>query len=461
MKSLKSYFLEHFKIWEPLSLFVFEDTSGTGTSDNALAYRNGVLMLNAMEPYRSRKIRDNYKINKQNPQPGVIRWMKDTSEPFIPDSKEYIHRKDWDLPKLIGETELQLMHNDYYKMAKYISTLKPEHDILTVFQCSSKKPYYDNHAYKRWVKYFGDYTDFACISNPGIVPFEFSAYYPYRYDEWSIPNEEKLKEIIDMSNKYRIVNMCRFIKYIRDKKYRKVLVSINNPFKQWIFDEMYKKNIYNAKDWMVIVTNDSLRTNVKKQYPQMGGMIFTRMMGFKSYLHRYVKCMREVIDKDKLPEFNKKYKEILGSLSEDLDAHNCEFLTESVLNDNPKIMKHVEYGDFLKKFKEKIKDNMENGNIDKGENNLYYKSYYWTALDLLIMAMNGNLVEDIDKEYEDMVKDLIKDPDFVTIGDFVFCYKPLMKVDKVKEETIKSEAEELGIIQTHQPEIKLNPNIFE
>ena len=97
-------------------------------------------------------------------------------------------------------------------------------------------------------------------------------------------------------------------------------------------------------------------------------------------------------------------------------------------------MKSLDYNDFIKKFKNNIKDNMASSKKDKGSNNLYYKSYYWTALDLLLMAMDGNLLEDIDGEYWKFFDKLVKDKDFLHMGGFLFCYKPLMDNDDVTQD---------------------------
>ena len=60
--------------------------------------------------------------------------------------------------------------------------------------------------------------------------------------------------------------------------------------------------------------------------------------------------------------------------------------------------------------------------------------------------------------YEFMDK-LIADKDFIHMGGFLFCYKPLMENDDVSQKTIENEANELKLIWK-KPEYNLNSSIF-
>ena len=118
-------------------------------SDNEIWWRCGVNQLNAMPRVQVRKIVSKYNISKTNPREGVIKYMTDAHPPLPKDSEEFIKRSEWDLDGVIGETEGQLMHKDYSRMMNHIfSTHKRKHDLLTVFQCSSSKPYYNNNLYR-------------------------------------------------------------------------------------------------------------------------------------------------------------------------------------------------------------------------------------------------------------------------------------------------------------------------
>ena len=269
---------------------------------------------------QAKNVISRYNIQKSNPRPGVIKYMKDQNPPLPKDSEEMFPRNTWDLESLIGETEQQLMHKVYYDAANYVlKNTKRQHDILAIFQCSAKKPYYD-HLRNKTEYYipYKDYVDFACISNPGIIPIYMSQYYPYMYDEWNIPAEEKLDEIIDMTKKYRIVNMCRLIRFVRKMGYKKVMVLINNRFKQWIFDEMYDKNIAGAREWMHIVTNDSLRTNLSKKYPQLvkSHLLDVRTQGLGLTRKRFGTVLKSLVDAADKDDVDTIMKKRLGQIKE-------------------------------------------------------------------------------------------------------------------------------------------------
>lgn len=60
---------------------------------------------------------------------------------------------------------------------------KPQHKILTVFECSNQKPYFHAKPTKYYADRWSDYSDFASIDY-GIQPWEFVNMYPSRWDEW-------------------------------------------------------------------------------------------------------------------------------------------------------------------------------------------------------------------------------------------------------------------------------------
>ena len=59
-----------------------------------------------------------------------------------------------------------------------------------------------------------------------------------------------------------------------------------------------------------------------------------------------------------------------------------------------------------------------------------------------------------------LIKSLKKDKDFENFGDFLFAYKPLLKVDDVDMDTLKNEAYDMGILRS-KPKIKLDKKIFD
>lgn len=429
------------------------------TSDSAILYRMGKYRLNYLPPDRAESVIDRYHISKSNPRKGILKWMHDDTVPIMPDKDEVIHRSSWDLNSLVGETEAQLLHQDYYTLGSHIlKHHKKGHNVLTILQCSSKKPYTENRAYKNnYFNVYKDYTDFACISNPGIIPIEFCGYYPYRYDEWNVMDEEKVIEDVDLTHKYRIVNMCRFIRYVKTMKYDDVIVLIGNPKKQWIFDEMLKNNIADAKSWLHIVTDGKFRSRAKntpkyKDLFNAGGMAFSRIPQLPITKRAYEKILKSVTDdKEGLEKVIKDRQEHLNKKSSRTD--------ESLEKPQYKIKESLNYKEFISAFKKEIKDNMEDKSVDKGDNDLYYKSYYWSCLDLLLIGLDGDLIDDIDGAYWDLMKNLKKDKDFHNFGGYLFAYKPLLENDDVSIKTIEKEAYDEKIIKLDKTP-KLNPKIF-
>lgn len=437
-------------------------------SDSSIFYRMGVYRLNHIAKADNnavKKLVDKFKISKNDPRPGVLRFIHHDTVPIRKPETEIIPRGDWDLDSLVGETEGQLLHPDYYRLNKHImKNHKKGHNVLTIFQCSSKKPYTENaYLADRYFNVFGDYTDLASISNPGIIPVEFCDYYPYRYDEWNVEAEGRLKEIIDITHKYRIVNMCRFIRYRRTLGYDDVICVIGNPKKQWIFDEMVKHDIDGAKSWLHIVLDDTFRNKVHnmstyKDVPM--GILGTRIPGFPVTVERYAEILMKCCNKDEKPEI----KEIIDDRMEKA-RENRSRKDESLEKPEYKILEDIDYKDFLEKFKKQIEDNMADPKVDLGKNDLYYKSYYWTCLDLLLIALDGNLIEDIDGAYWKMYELLDKDENFTLIarghdyGNFAFAYEPLLKHDKVSLDTCTKEAFELGIVRDKKRMV-LNDRVF-
>lgn len=405
-----------------------------GTSDEAILYRLGIYVLNAMEPSRIERVKKRYHLPGSG-RAGVLKYMRENSVPVLDRSEELIPRRSWDLDSLYGETELQLMHPDYYKATNLmLKQHKRKHDVLTIFQCSSKKPYNTNLLYTSDItKPYGEFSDFACISNPGIVPYEFSGHYPFRYDEWSVTAEQKLKDILNMTHKYRIVNLCRLCRFKRETGYKKIISFIPNPMKNWVFDTAIKYNVDGAKDWCAVTITDELFKRCQKAYPQLGGLIKTRLIRFPMVINAYLRHLKKVTDdKEGLEKAIKK---------------RHEELKESLDEPKYRMMKSITYTEVMDKFKKSIKDNMEDPSVDKGSNNLLYKSYYWTCLDLLLIGLDGNLVEDIDHDYWDLMEKLGNDKDFVKIGKFLFAYKPLLENDDIKESDIEQEALKLKLTQ--------------
>lgn len=441
-------------------------------TDDTILYWLGCRMLNWKQRQFTHKIINKYNIKKDNPRPGVLRFMRDEYPPIISDSKEIIKRSQWDLDSLIGETEHQLMHEAYYEATNHIlKNMKRKHDVLTILQCSSSKPYYVNRAYKyALVKPYGDFSDFACVSNPGIIPYEYSDRYPFRYDEWNIVNESKIKDIVNLTEKYRIVNMCRAIRYMKALGYKHCIVYITNKRKQVLFERIIDHDVDGMGSRFHIAIPDSLRDRLMNdpKYDKMQSFLSSRMASFGEVADSYARVLQSVCkDKDAVRKARQERKEELNeSMFEDLDAWDFTIdsshlmpVDESLGRPRYRMRETLTYDQMMSAFKKIISDNMKDPSIDKGDNDLYYRSYYWTALDLVLYGLQGDLVEDIDKVYWDIRKKLDEDSDWEKLPSCIYAYKPLMEKDGVKSKDIMIEADKLKLVW-HRTSKALNPTVF-
>lgn len=438
-------------------------------SNNSILYRIGCLNFNHQPPGQRKSIMKSYHITKNNHKKSIIDFVKKTRSPLPKPADEIIPRDQWDLDGVIGETEYQLMHPDYYKAFNWVlKNYKPKHDVLTICQCSSAKPYYDNKTYKSMlVKPYGQFTDFAAISNPGIIPYDVSNFYPYRYDEWNGTNEKKYKQLVNLSVKYQIVNMCRFIRFQRKMKYKHIITYIPNPFKQILFNKIIDNNIDNLDSVLKNGISDSLRKKYvnSPEYKKMHGLIYSRIGGWQETVDSYAKALSDALtgdEKDKMLKIHKaqqekklgtqEIKKLFEDSGLDFDGY---YISESYGQPEYKIISDISYSDIMSKFKKVIDGNMKDPSIQKSDKGLYYKAYYFTVLDILLYGLDGNLIEDIDGRYHKLTKELKKDKDWIDMGNCLFAYKPLLENDSLEMSKIEKEAEKLKLVW-HKPKIEID-----
>lgn len=402
------------------------------TSDAAIYYKIGKYRWNwGANKSRHEALMKKYNISKSDPRPGLIRYAKDTSAPILPDKDEVIHRKDWDLDSLNGETELQLLHPDYWTLAQFeYKDFKRKRDILTIFECSNVKPYsYKSSFRKVWQKY-ALWTDFACMSNPGVIPMEYSHFFPTRFDEW-----DHFAENDDIADKYVKVNMARFLHYVKKMGYKHVLVVMQHPHTQKLFDELLKLGTDGAKDWLHIVTDshfhsENRRKNLHK-FNGSEGLLISRTMNlpytFKSFERELMKHL-DAEGKDKLKEFQKLAwdgdEHIKGSAAKDkLDEWLKENGYEEIDYMRPAGSSFKRLGEddvdsklvtsYKKWIEEKFLPEYEN-DIDKKDfkkKESWYQSYAedktglaFTTLDLLLKYNKDKMLNDPDTQYWSMKK---------------------------------------------------------
>ena len=418
--------------------YIDDFVNESAISNNALMYRIGVSALNDMQRDNAKKLLRKYKINGENNRSKIIKYARANYKPLLKTELELISRSEWDLESLYGETEAQLMHPVYHDIVNLIfKDKKTPKDILTVFQCSLKKPYYDNRLFKyEFINLYSDYTDFAVISNPGTIPLDYSNYYPYRWDDWSNKRMQKIRPIVDIEHKDTVVNTCRFLRYVREMGYKHVIVYIANPMEQEMFEDMIKHNVAGAKDWLHIAIHDGVRNKVAEEKPGLEetGFINIRITGQKRAKESYKRILQSLVgEKDK-------------KAIRDIFKNKYEAQSDSKWQ----VLKDLDYDTIKKRF---VKY-WENRKEDK---DFLYKNHYFSGLDILIVGLDGNFVENVDEVYWNMMDRLKKDKDFENFDDFLFAYNKAKKEDPDNHDIKKfhDEAMRLVLIQKRPGRPKL------
>ena len=428
--------------------FILEQR-GDIISDNAVYYKI------AMHKYKRPQVKPywdkDYNINNlsgPDKRKALIKAIKDKTPRILQDQRELIPRKYWDLTSLIGETEKQLMSQDYYTMMKYMrENNKRQHDILTIFECSNDKPYCDMSVRKRlYLDKYRVFTDYCSGTAFGVVPFEYSMYYPFRYDEWNHTLEQE-----DILEKYTYVSKCRFLSYFKAMGYKKCVVAMQHLQNQKFLYEIWRDNIDNAKDWMYIVnTPEQFKKYCDKLLPKFNnnkGMVITRLQTNPMFYERYQKLLKKCLDADQRKDFDKLL-EILDIYGGSDDTLKLRPFKSDI--DRDKVNSYKEY---FKKFLENVPKEYDSALKDEK----YHKHFIiFSILDVLMKKWDKKILEDIDVEYYNLKKaieeTLSNNKDYIKLDWFIYCYKPL--VDELGLEKVQRYTDELGMTQFNDSRIK-------
>lgn len=454
--------------------FIFE---AAPKSDNTIYYKIGLNKFNWQKGDRKNDIINKFNIRGDHFRQGIISYAKSAMVPILPDNEEIIHRDKWDLPGLIGETEKQLMHPDYWTMTEYIlSKHKRKRDILTLFECSNSKPYSSNRNIRKlFLDKYGVFTDFASISNPGIIPMEYSHFYPYRYDEW-----DHFAEKEDIANKYVKVNASRFLHYVKTLGYKHVFVIMQHPAPQKALKWLYDNDIEGCKKWLTLVIDGQFRekieTKLKRKFgANAGGLYITRMISAPDIREHYETLLKKELneeDKKKLEELQEIYKNYKGKTKKKyLDEFNEKYGYEYI--DNTKGTKDSfkrlteddtdssmvsKYSKFVKTFDEKLEERIK----ANGDSKDYHKNrIYFTVLDLLLdYHKDADIIDDPDTKYWSMKAAINKlnNPDLINICEYMYYYKSSLKELGIKEEDLIKNSDKLGVTQTDDDRKKNRKN---
>nr|MBD3312189.1 radical SAM protein [archaeon] len=108
----------------------------------------------------------------------------------------------------------------------YLANLykKPEHKTIALFlPCSKRKPYYKSRTHRSIRRMITGYEWYKnlhliVISNPGVIPVEFSDKYPFNAYDW-----DERKETPAVMREYMGVNKQRIKNYLENHEYEKIL----------------------------------------------------------------------------------------------------------------------------------------------------------------------------------------------------------------------------------------------
>ncbi|MCK4555419.1 MAG: DUF5591 domain-containing protein, partial [Candidatus Aenigmarchaeota archaeon] len=127
--------------------------------------------------------------------------------------------------RLVGATRENLIHPHYVVWQDYISRFyeTPKTKKYALFlPCSFKKPYSRSRTHKEILRRLVSLPQYneihqLMISNPGVIPREFEAKYPFANYDW--PEWQENKKI---KKEYTDVTKERLQKYLSRHKYKRV-----------------------------------------------------------------------------------------------------------------------------------------------------------------------------------------------------------------------------------------------
>lgn len=286
------------------------DWFGHGTSDNDLYYRMAQNKLYWMPTQQKDRVVSKYKIPKYGSKgyrEAVIAYAKDSLFPILDDSKEYIKRKDWDLDGIMNE--YTMVHKHINKFNDIIlDTWKPKHDLCILIRCSNSKPYAENPVFKRIQKIVGDYAEICCYTSCGVIPLEYSYYYPIRYEDF--PPDAHYHA---MTNVYKHISTARLLKFQKKFNFKAIIPCYSDPEAEpiEIFKELVENDINGASKWLDSVTTPEFFNRYIKKYKRKFknlGLLKMRFWTTEMAWDGLVNKICSYLPKEKADELRAKYK---------------------------------------------------------------------------------------------------------------------------------------------------------
>ncbi len=175
----------------------------------ALKYSDSIVLINTF-PHSKSELFDDWISGKWKPLSvnefnKIVTPYKDNKK-IETDAQNYAFRPKFPPEKrveLVGATIENLKHpffkvwQDYFQ--RFYDAPKGR-DILLFLPCSFKKPYTSSSTHKNIYKAISNHSLFnrihrVVVSNPGVIPIEFSDHYPFNAYDW--PEREETKEVME------------------------------------------------------------------------------------------------------------------------------------------------------------------------------------------------------------------------------------------------------------------------
>lgn len=286
------------------------DWFGHGTTDNDLYYRMAQNKLYWMPTQQKERIVKQFKIPKYGNagyRQAVIKYAKECLFPILDNSKEYIKRKDWDLDGIMNE--FTMVHPHINKINEIIlDKWKPKHDLCILIRCSNSKPYAENPVFKRIQRVFGDFAEICCYTSCGVIPLEFSYYYPIRYEDFP-PDAHYFA----MNNVYKHISTARLLAFQKKFKFKAIIPCYSDPEAEPIdiFKNLVKYDIDGASKWLDSVTTDEFFKKYRKKYlPKYhnDGLLKMRFWTTEMAWEGLIRKMGQYLSAEDKEALNKKYK---------------------------------------------------------------------------------------------------------------------------------------------------------
>ena len=197
-----------------------------------------------------------------------IRIFDKYEKDIIPDSEEFIHRKDWMPLSTFQEVNDKWFDYPIFEMANdfICNNFVQKSKCLCIISCSKSKPYSENKVFK----WYSKFCDTVVISEPGIIPIsesnDFSYCYPFRYYNYNFVEQHKFEGLYEKKIKFVTKQTSNFIKKFN---YEKIIFVAQPPRLVKDFYEIYNNlaNEFKNNKFDYIITDELFDEIYRTKFP--------------------------------------------------------------------------------------------------------------------------------------------------------------------------------------------------